>query len=272
MSCLSPNVLHYMKQGYFSVQRKDDNLFSKIAFDHLIETTINKDTKNNRGGMKHFKKSESNVNKWIGTQAPRGQICRTLLEVTKLDTATQHKQLSIPRIQRDSSDVESIISSIKTFFNPFDNSNADLTHIHHLTSGLITNESTTASILSAYDQGEQLYTTFVNERILSSKKDFYDRIKLIKLLPFYSKAKTLPVYSKQEKNDSELRLLHLARDLKLDLQETVNYPLVAIPPSIALPDGTLRKTNKAKLIDSIKRHKFIDEMPSFFLFKFCSCN
>ena len=55
----------------------------------------------------------------------------------------------------------------------------------------------------------------------------------------------------------------MARDLKLDLQETVNYPLVAIPPSIALPDGTLRKTNKAKLIDSIKRHKFIDEMPSF---------
>ena len=30
MSCLSPNVLHYMKQGYFSVQRKDDDLFSKI--------------------------------------------------------------------------------------------------------------------------------------------------------------------------------------------------------------------------------------------------
>ena len=59
---------------------------------------------------------------------------------------------------------------LKHFFNPFDNSNADLTHIHHLTSDLITNESTTASILSAYDQGEQLYTTFVNERILSSKK------------------------------------------------------------------------------------------------------
>lgn len=150
--------------------------------------------------------------------------------------------------------MKSIMATIENFINPF---TCGSNHLLSLASGEIAPDGVQNELLSIYEHGEAALSTFISDR-LQGQTDLFSPIKAMKLKTFDSSTKPkkskLQVKAQVDKQDKSLlsRLLILAPTRDVDIKEVLKHPLHDYPPSLAMIDGTLRKTNKSALLPLIE--------------------
>ena len=106
-------------QGNFSVQLNEENTFSRMEADKVIETTINKDTKT-PGGTTGFSTISNAINRWALNASYRAKLRRCFYRhLGYANTQQRHHDLSVSRINRDEKDVQSLMEVVtNTFIDP----------------------------------------------------------------------------------------------------------------------------------------------------------
>ena len=161
------------------------------------------------------------------------------------------KDLRKTRMEFNITNVETALEVLTSWGSPFDQRDA----LINITSGLEANDEVTKQLSEALKRGTEAMTTFINDRIKSSKVSFYEPIKQLALQMFSSmaKKKTVKLQDKTITFAAERslfgRLLVLARNGNgLTLRQVLQYSLSPIPWALGLPDGSMVKTAKSKLL------------------------
>lgn len=231
-------------KGNWTIQRKKINKFSSIACDQAIEQTCNRDSKT-KGGITGITLNRGAVQRWILSHPERAAITRQCeMMAGILPEERAHKELDKTRMIKDRLSVESLLVTVESMVNPFQTSE-DLVCI---SSGVVASKKVKEDILNACDKGEVALKDFVQDRILSSKTDFFSPIKSMKLATFGDQmkksTKTKEGKSVVLKNDHKLfaRLLVISQNRAIDLRDILSYSLGNISFSLASTDGSLAKT------------------------------
>ena len=240
----------------FVVQRSG-NAFSQVAIDHTIEQTINRDTKS-KGRIIGFSLNKGAVQPWLLTSHERAaitQACREMVGISMTNGAGVIKEKGKGRMSVDENNVKKVQSTLSNWGNPFSPSDAD--EIRHLASGMTAPQKVEEDLLLAYDKGEEAMTTFIRKRLISTEVPFYDPIPKLKLATFDSVSLSSVKIGGREvilKADRDLfaHLLVVAQTRDMDLREVFKYSLGPLPWSLASADGSLCKTVKSKLQESLE--------------------
>ena len=253
--------------GEFVVQRSSHGSFSQVAVDQTIEQTINRDTKS-KGGIVGFSLNKGAVQRWLLTSHERAaitQACREMAGLHANDANEVVKEMGKARMATDERDVKKVETTLSNWVNPF-NQSAD-EEIYHLASGLTASEKLEHDLLTAHNQGKQAMMEFFRRRLLSPDVSFYDPIKKLKLTNFTSSPHSKIKISGRDimiKADRNLfaRLLLAAQKRSMDLREVFQYPLGPLPWSLVSADGSLGKTDKSKLLESLTTDiDFVEDVP-----------
>lgn len=244
-------------QGGFSVQLGNENPFGRIPVDQTIEETINKDTQT-PGGTKGFSLNPGAVRRFYLSAEFRSSYLRQLRHMTGLgSTCVKHADVQPTRVLRDEADVQSLIDLlVSSWINPFREEQDGLVNI---ATGADVPEDILKDLMSAKTTGEEAYQNFQHERIENDRPDavdFFAKMKKQNLKTFANiGTKKLSCKGKEVimKGDRNLfgRMIVIAQTRQLDMREVLAHPLGPVPWSLANGDGSLRKTDKAKLLNYI---------------------
>ena len=115
-----PSVLEYLESGGFAVQIGESNPFGKKnPVDQACEETVNRDTKA-PGSTIGFSLRPQAVSKYYLVAEYRSIFMRNLKDMLQLNTLScLHNDLQKTRIYRDESSVESLLSTLDSWINPF---------------------------------------------------------------------------------------------------------------------------------------------------------
>lgn len=238
------------------MQRQNEYGFSGVPCDQTIEQTVNKDSKT-RGGLKGFTVNKGAVNRWTAGHHERAAIMRQVQEMAgKGQRSFFRKDLTESRKRRDESDVESIIDTISSLTNPFEE--ATSIDILHLASGVLPSSDVTRDLLATEEKGDASFVQYCQERLEKEDKAITDTIPRSTLKTFsnMSKKSVSNIKGKEVvlKSDRDLfaRLVIIGKSRQVDLRNMMTYSLGPLPLPIAKADGTLMKTNKAKLLHMLE--------------------
>ena len=144
-----------------------------------------------------------------------------------------------------------VLQDIKS---PFETSTE---HIN-ISSGVVADKAVTSDILGAQKTGKDACEKFV-EKFVKGVVEFFDPITKNNLKSFGTMAKQVKVKLKNReiaiKADRSLfaRLIVMAQNRSFNMRDVLSYSLGPLPWSIALADGSLVKTNKAKLLQFFEK-------------------
>lgn len=259
-----PTSYQQVLEGRFSVQLSENNTFGRIPVDQTVEETVNRDTQT-PGGTRGFSLKPTAVSKYYLTAEHRSTCIRQLRALVELkDHGLNHPDLGASRIQKDESDVQSVIEVLESnWINPFGLTTDELMSI---STGITAPKSVVSDLITAQEQGEKAYQEFVDSR-LKTGTSFYAPLKKLQLKSFGSlKVKTKAKSGNKEtvlKADYQLfsRMLLIASSRKMDMKEVLKHPLGPLPWSLANCDGTAKKTNKAALARHLEGRVTSDENP-----------
>ncbi|XP_046556095.1 uncharacterized protein LOC124265368 isoform X1 [Haliotis rubra] len=252
-----PFVHDGLADGEFAVQRPNSPAFSMTACDQIIEQTFNRDSKT-RGGLTGITLNKGAVRRWILSHPARAGIANACysMSISDPDSASVSKELSSSRIKTDEQSVQDVMTTVTCFANPFNIEEEK--ELVNICSGKVAPETVTSDLSTAYTRGEECFKDFVSQRLVEGTKDVFDKLTL-------PTSKTFSDLSRREKskgNESSLmkerrqlltRMVIIAQEKGLDLQQVMRYQLSSVPPSLANPDGSLVKTNKATLVNQVEK-------------------
>ena len=154
---------------------------------------------------------------------------------------------------RDEKDVQSVLSNLQTWVNPFDLEESDASLVN-LASDVVASQEVSDALLSAQLTGEQQFKKFVKERVMSQNVDFCSPLSKLNLSTFSTLLATRQMKSVGKevvlKADRGLipRMVVMAQNRQMDMRTVLTYPLGPLPWSLATTDGTLAKTTKSSLL------------------------
>ena len=246
-----PEAHALLENGDFGVQRTTSHGFSQMPVDQTIEQTLNRSTKT-KGGIVGFSLRKGAVQRWMITAHSRAAFvdkCRKMSTGEDEDQRRIHKETGSARMKRDDEDVKKVIEVISNWRNPFEPSE----ELSSISSGYVTSKSTKQDLLQAKEKGATALTAFVEERIITNSTGIFETLPKLKLGSFRDTHKKTSVTA-GDKNvmiraDRNLfaRLLVIGQSRQMDLRYLLTHELGPLPWSLALPDGSLVKTNKASL-------------------------
>ena len=259
-----PEADTHLQNGEFAVQRTAYKGFSRVAVDHTIEQTVNRDTKT-KGGIIGFSLKKGTVQRWILTAHEHAEIVGNMRSmVSSQELVLLHKEDTKKRKSRDEADVRKTQSILKSWGNPFSSSD----DLCCLSSGITATETVASDIKNAEINGEKAAVEFMKKRILSNEVDFFAALSRQDLKTFSSMKKStkIKVSGKEEilKADRNLfaRMTVIAQTRSMDMQEVLKHPLGPLPWSLASTDGTIAKTVKSKLAELVEKNvASLDEEP-----------
>ena len=126
-------------------------------------------------------------------------------------------------------------------------------------------------VLRAEEAGKDAKNTFIDERLLSTAKDFFDSIKKLKLLTMELTNKQIKLTNTQgnvvkykEQADIAFQILVKCQALSkpISIEELMSYSVTIIPHSIGTPDGFLFKTDKSKIVHLLTKDLNTPSYPS----------
>ena len=167
----------------------------------------------------------------------------------------QHKEASSSRQMKDEADVRCAVSVIDGWGNPFLNSGELL----NLSSGVTALPNVSSDLLEAQTKGKLALESFVGTRLITNDVSFYEPVTKLKLNTFASQKKTTSVKIKGQdvilKADRDLfaRLAVIATRRQMDMKVVLKHTLGPLPWSIASADGSMAKTNKAKMLEFLEK-------------------
>ncbi len=248
-----PRIYTQVQSGDFVAQRQQAYAFTGTACDQVIEQTANRDSKT-KGGLTGFSLNKGAIHRWTLTQHERAAITMEVKDMAGQNTSTrQRTELDEKRKEQDEKDVQSILSTIHHMMNPFDQT-LEKEHLYHVTSGQVASEAISADLLNAKEIGEKAFVEFFQQRLNTDEVEFHAPLKKMKLKTFKDTAtSTVTKVRGREialKADRDLfaRLIVVGTVRKIDIREMLVYSLGPLPAAIANVDGSIVKTDKAKLM------------------------
>ena len=164
-----------------------------------------------------------------------------------------------PEIARDEADVQSLLSTMEGWVNPFQSQGQDLIC---LSTGKVATEDV-ARDLQAKDLSERAYRKFSEERLEANPPK-------VKISRYNVKGKELKTFSHMNKK-VELRkgtakeivlkadcalfaqMIVIAEARQLSMKKVLSHPLGPLPWSLAASDGSLKKTAKSSLAKELQK-------------------
>ena len=183
LSSSHPDAEAAFTSGEISVQRSE-RAFSQVAVDHAIEQTVNRDSKT-PGGIIGMSTSIAATQRWLLTAHDRATLtthCRDLAGVS--DQLSAHKEAMPFRIRRDEADVQSLLSTMSTWINPF----TDQEEVCCLLTGTQAATDVQEDLLAAERKGREACKAFISARLVEQSTPFYDPLPKMKLCTFKSMA------------------------------------------------------------------------------------
>ena len=221
--------------------------------------SINRDQKC-RGGIKGYSTSPGTIQRWVLTSHIVSKCMAEMQEEFGNTNLSVPKDLRKSRIAFNINNVEKALEVLTGWGSPFDYRDA----LINVTSGLEAPEEVSGDILQAHQKGMKAMNAFIDDRIKTSKVSFYAPIKQLALKTFKSmnKKKTIKFQDKTITLAAERslfgRLLVIARNgCGLTLKQVLQYSLSPIPWALGLPDGSMVKTVKSKLLS--KFNSFLEK-------------
>ena len=246
-----PEAHALLENGDFGVQRTTSHGFSQMPVDQTIEQTLNRSTKT-KGGIVGFSLRKGAVQRWMITAHSRAAFvdkCRKMSTGEDEDQRRLHKETGSARMKRDEEDVKKVIEVISNWRNPFQPSEV----LSSISLGYVTSESIKQDLLQAKEKGATALTAFVEERIITNSTGIFETLHKLKLGSFRGTHRKTSVTA-GDKNvmiraDRNLfaRLLVIGQSRQMDLRYLLTHELGPLLWSLALPYGSLVKTNKASL-------------------------
>ena len=177
--------------------------------------------------------------------------------------------MDLSRQKRDEAAVGNVIKTIESMINPFD---LDLEEMVQLSTGTVADDATSVDMEQSHDIGEAKLMSFLKERVLVDEPDIYSPMTKQKLKTFSSMSKGIASKNSSGaacslKNDRNLfaRLLLIGESRNIDTQELLSYALKPAPLTFANINGSMVKTDKAKLIHAIEdsvTNPVVSEVPA----------
>eukprot|EP00057_Strongylocentrotus_purpuratus_P019489 XP_011673963.1 PREDICTED: uncharacterized protein LOC105442958 [Strongylocentrotus purpuratus] len=265
-----PDIHDALRAGNFVAQRQQNHGFAQVACDQVIEQTANRDSKT-KGGLTGFTLNKGAVYRWTLSQHERAAITRECQEMAGRNTSTRQRiDLDRSRIDRDERDIQNIMDTILNMVNPFDAS-LEREQLYNITSGQMAPKPVLQDLKGAKEKGEEALMSFCQDRLLKQDVGFHDTLKRNKLKTFKDAAKSSITRVKGReialKADRNLfaRLIVVGTVRKIDIGEMLVHTLGPLPAPLANHDGSLVKTNKAKLLHflegSVKPSPTIEDIP-----------
>uniref|UniRef100_UPI00358E00C9 uncharacterized protein isoform X5 n=1 Tax=Myxine glutinosa TaxID=7769 RepID=UPI00358E00C9 len=254
-----PVALDYIKLGAIAVAR---SLIpgALAAVDKTMEETFMRFAKSSGGLLGLFNNCGA-YQKWCRTTSARAQLYELTLEMCgmiddpEMPKAGKHRELEPAQIKKSEEAVQSVISAIKGFTNPW--RIPDKNRLYSLASGAPIDPEVEADVLRAEAAGRAAKEQFIQERFVSKRKEFFDRLKKLKLktMDHCSKRVKLTsaqgkrfVYKEQSNLAFQLLVKSQIMEMPINLEELMRYPLSPVPHALGSPDGYFAKTNKATIL------------------------
>ncbi|KAJ8034477.1 hypothetical protein HOLleu_21334 [Holothuria leucospilota] len=269
-----PIVHQEFINGNHSVSRSG-NPFSNVSTDMALEQSINRDSKT-KGGIGGISKEPGALERWFLTSHQRAAITTALKDMCDMqdnDRVSQHKEATSNRIKKDEESVQSLLTAFTAElmtdpFNLDDLSDGDTASLINFATGVVMPSDDAAQLLKSYESGTSQMTTFVEQRLNTNEKKFWDPLPNLKIKTFAKLSKRTKVKAADEKMvtisaDRNLygRLVIASKTRDVQLKEGLSYELSPVPFSIAHTDGSLRKTNKSVLLAEIQNNVSDDIQP-----------
>ena len=165
-----PEAHTMLSNGDFGVQRTTHHGFSQVSVDQTIEQTLNRSTKT-KGGIVGFSLKKSAVQQWMLTANSRAAFIDSCRKMTDSSHGRSqcHKEIGSSRIERDEDDMKKIIEVMEGWRNPFEASD----ELVVLRSGHVADENVKQDLLMAKEKGRQAFQQFINERLVTNNKGFF---------------------------------------------------------------------------------------------------
>lgn len=201
------------------------------------------------------------------TRSVRSAIVGQLLKMCGMKaTEDISKSLKQHRVTKDNEDLEKLVGGIQSTMNPFEMETDD--NLYSLSTGIKVSEDIKTDMLSIQEKGNDWHKEFL-DGCLSDGARFEKAIPRCKVKNFASAAVTAKLKTKEQKvielqgtRNSFGRLLYLSTQENLNLSVVFRYPLTPVPLSLAHVDGTMNKTDKAKLLHKVQQMIETTEGPS----------
>ena len=215
--------------------------FSSIHGD-LVTELFNKETKGTAGPFRSgFSTNTEAVNTWVRTIHLHSNLHETFRKQLVMKTTSIHKELSEGGKQNHVNHVDSLKNQLAKYgVDPFDKCPPKC-----LSTGVQIDEIVVRDMLNAPSIGNELFKTFVEERLQRSGKGFFDPIKRVKLRNGIEKKKVIPKAVTLLKEDRQAFGLVVAKSVSL--QEAFKFPITSVPLAVATTEATLRQSDKASL-------------------------
>ena len=255
-----PGARKLIESGAFSVARSHVP-GSRCDVDKTMEETFMKHAKSHGGagssgvGVSGLLSSYDAYQRWVRTTHARSLYVDAVLQTANMvscENAATHRNLRPSELRRGERLVQKTKTAICHFVNPFDVDNKDQLVI--VSSGYPATPVITHDVLNAEGIGEEARDKFIQMR-LKTGTCFFEPVKRLKLKTLLDMKKVAKVTSSQNKvvqlKQQGNIAFHLlvksqSQGLKLDLRELMTFPLTPVPYSLATPDGSFVKTDKAK--------------------------
>ena len=214
------------------MQKAEGIKFSKVAVDHCIKQTFNRDTRT-RGGIIGFSLKKGVVEKWIPIANARAALtneCRQLAGL-KVATAVTNKDTRISKIKRDEKMVQNVCNVLQDIKSPSETS----TELFKISSGAVADKAITADILGAKKTGKNAFEKFAEMRLVKGVVEFFDLITKNNLKSFGTMAKEVKAKLKNweisVKADRSLlaRFIAMAQSRSFNMRDVLSYSLGPLP-------------------------------------------
>ena len=251
-----PGLRAILQKGAFSIRRTQKS-FSRTAVDITLEQTVNADAASRSTGIAAFGLSDSARRRWMMTKSVRSAVLGHLLTSCGMKSNEDvSKSLKPYRVKRDNEDLHKLVDGIQNTMNPFSQEKDD--NLYCLTTGVKVATEIRDDLLGCMDKGKSWHDDFLAGCFQDASR-FEKPIPRRKVKNFASAAlkskvsmKDLKVVELQGTRDLFGRLLFLSTVEKVDLEKVFKYPLTPVPLSLAHIDGSLNKTDKAKLLHKLE--------------------
>ena len=251
-----PGLKDTLQNGALSI-RRTNKTFARTPVDMALEQTINADAASRLTGIAAFSSSDSARRRWMVTRSVRSAIVGHLLSKAGLHTTEDiTKTLKPHRIAKDNEDLQKVTDGIQNTMNPFTDASDD--NLYCLTTGKKIADDIKDDLLNAREKGRAWYDEFVTG-CFKNPSHFEKPIPRRKVKNFASAALKVKVSTKDLKlielqgtRDLFGRLLYMSTIGKLDLEKVFRFPLTPVPLSLAHVDGSMNRTDKAKLLHKVE--------------------
>lgn len=239
-----PTAHQQLLSGDFVAQRHQRHGFAGTACNQVTEQTANHDSKT-KGGISGFSLNKGAVHRWTLTQHERAAITLEYKTMAgQCSVSHLYSELDSARMQRDQAGVMNITATVQNMVNPFD--------------PLLDGDSVARDLLGAKQKGVKALAKFCETRIITAETSFYDPIKKMKMKTFKDTGHSTSTKIKEKeitlKSHCNLfaRLIVVGNVRQISTVEMLTYSLGPLPQSLADFDGSLVKTNKAKLMHTLE--------------------